>query len=134
MEYRRQADLYWILSCIAISVPKRVDLGIISATGFQQNGYLFFLFFLLFLYPLVTLLFGKPMNKILGMALSGVAVFAGIYFAVSKTVEILDSTINAAGSGLYLFIFSSILLLVGVLKYQGVPAPAIEPDLDTEKI
>ena len=111
--------LIFIASCLAVFslFLKWVDFGILSVSGFQQDGYLFLV---LFLYPLYALFTEKPLNKTLGLISAGLAVILGIYFAFSKTVEIFGSTVNGTGSGLYLFIIASLILIAGVIKYEVV--------------
>ncbi|MFB0959257.1 MAG: hypothetical protein QMB61_09605 [Clostridiaceae bacterium] len=110
--------LIFIALCLAIFslFLKWVDLGILSASGFQQDGYLFLV---LFAYPVYVVLADKPMNKIIGLISSSLAVIIGLYFAFSKSVELFGSTVNAAGSGLYLFIISAVILVAGVFKYEN---------------
>ncbi len=94
-----------------------VDAGIIRASGFQQQGYLFLI---LYIYPVIKLLQGTKMNKLIGIICSILAVIGSIAFLSSKSVDIFGTTVNAAGAGLYLFIIASILLTIGVLQYKVV--------------
>ncbi len=110
--------------CLAIFslFLKWVDLGILSASGFQQDGYLFLV---LFAYPAYVLAKNKPINRIGGLVSSVSAVLLGIYFALTKSIEVFGSTVNGAGSGLYLFILSAIALVIGVLKYESTSAETL---------
>lgn len=94
---------------------KWVDAGIISASGFQQQGYLLLV---LFVYPLVKLFNGQAMNKVLGLISGGLAIIAGIAFMFSKTVEVFGETINMASTGLYVYIIAAIILTVGIVMYN----------------
>ena len=94
------------------------DMGLISVNGFAQQGYLLLIFFI---YPLFKLLKSPPIKPLYGFISSGLAVISSISFALSKTVEVFDTTVNLSGSGLVLFIICSIALVVGVYmsKDQG---------------
>ena len=94
------------------------DMGLISVNGFAQQGYILLIFFI---YPLFKLLKSTPIKPLYGFISSGLAVISSISFALSKTVEVFDTTVNLSGSGLVLFIICSIALVVGVYmsKDQG---------------
>ena len=87
------------------------DMGLISVNGFAQQGYLLLIFFI---YPFYKLLKSTPIKPLYGFISSGLAVISSISFALSKTVEVFDTTVNLSGSGLVLFIICSIALFVGV--------------------
>jgi hypothetical protein len=109
--------LIFIAGCLAIVslFMSWVDLGIVSASGFQQDGYLFLIFYI---YPIYKLLKEKPMKKVLGLISSILAVIIGIIFMLSKSVDVFGTTVNGAGTGLYVFIIASIMLTVGIVKYD----------------
>ena len=94
------------------------DMGLLSVNGFAQQGYLLLIFFI---YPLYKLLKSTPIKPLYGFISSGLAVISSISFALSKTVEVFDTTVNLSGSGLVLFIICSIVLVIGVYmsKDQG---------------
>jgi len=83
-----------------------VDVFIGSANGFSTDGKFGIL---LFAYPLYTVLADKSMHKISGLLSSAGAVVLTIYFYT----EASSPFGNLAGSGLYLAIISSVILLVG---------------------
>ena len=87
------------------------DMGLISVNGFAQQGYLLLIFFI---YPFYKLLKSTAIKPLYGFISSGLAVISSISFALSKTVEVFDTTVNLSGSGLVLFIICSIALFVGV--------------------
>ncbi|HSH36252.1 MULTISPECIES: hypothetical protein [Schnuerera] len=93
-----------------------VDAGIVRASGFQQQGYIFLV---LYIYPIFKLLKGVKMNKLIGLICSILSVISGIVFLNTKNVDLFGSTVNAAGTGLYLFIIASIMLTIGVIKYKA---------------
>lgn len=90
-------------------------MGIISSSGWNQQGYLFCL---LFVYPVVGVLTVKGFNKIGGIICGVLALAISIGYIADKHYEIMGITGNASASGLYLFTASTIGLIVGVVKYQ----------------
>ncbi|WP_010287229.1 hypothetical protein [Kurthia massiliensis] len=88
-----------------------VDLGIVSASGFQQQGYLFLI---AFIYPVYAIFKNKPIHKIGGLACGIIAIVASFIFMNSKSGDLFGATINATGSGLYVFLIASIVLTIGV--------------------
>lgn len=92
---------------------KWVDIGLASRNGFSQ-GTVFFI--LLFLYPFLTVIREKRMNKKLGYIMAFLGVILGIIYISSKTVDFLGSTINIASGGPYLFMAACGLLALGVHK------------------
>ena len=94
---------------------KWVDVGIASASGFQQQGYLILV---LYIYPMVQLFNTKPINKIIGILSGILAIIAGVAFLVSKRVDFMGESVNVASTGLYIFVLSAVLLTTGILKYE----------------
>lgn len=94
---------------------KWVDLGFVSVSGFQQQGYIFLL---LYIYPVYVLLNDKTMNKKIAIPMSVTAVFFGVVYIFYKSFDFLGTTVYAASSGVYLYIISSILLTIGIYKYD----------------
>lgn len=99
-----------VLAIISLFLPW-VDLGIISASGFQQAGYLFLI---AFIYPILCAYKNAPINKIGGLVCGIAAIIASFVYMDSKTEDFFGETINATGSGLYLFLIASILLTVAI--------------------
>ena len=106
-----------VVAVLSLLLPW-ADMGLISVNGFAQQGYLLLIFFI---YPIYKLLKSKPIKPLYGFISSGLAVISSISFALSKTVEVFDTTVNLSGSGLVLFIICSIVLVIGVYmsKDQG---------------
>ena len=100
-----------LVAVISLFLPW-VDLGIISASGFQQQGYIFLL---AFIYPVYCVIKKVSINKIGGIVCGVVAIIASLLFINSKTESFFGTKINATGSGLYLFLAASILLTVAVV-------------------
>lgn len=99
-----------VVAVLSLLLPW-ANIGFISVNGFAQQGYLLLIFFI---YPLYKLLKSNPIKPLYGFISSGLAVISSISFALSKTVEVFDTTVNLSGSGLVLFIICSIALFVGV--------------------
>ena len=106
-----------VVAVLSLLLPW-ADMGLLSVNGFAQQGYLLLIFFI---YPLYKLLKSTPIKPLYGFISSGLAVISSISFALSKTVEVFDTTVNLSGSGLVLFIICSIVLVIGVYmsKDQG---------------
>ena len=106
-----------VVAVLSLLLPW-ADMGLLSVNGFAQQGYLLLIFFI---YPLYKLLKSTPIKPLYGFLSSGLAVISSISFALSKTVEVFDTTVNLSGSGLVLFIICSIALVIGVYmsKDQG---------------
>lgn len=94
-----------------------VDMGIISASGFQQQGYFFLVFYI---YPVWCTFKNKDIKRVFGIISSALAIISSFAFVSSKSVDLFGETINVASTGLYLFLIASIALLVGVIKYSPV--------------
>ncbi|ADI00183.1 hypothetical protein [Salisediminibacterium selenitireducens] len=103
-----------VLAVLSLFLPW-ADLGFVSASGFQQDGYLFILPLIYPVYKAVKL---APLNRIAGLVLSGLTFVAAIAFAVSKQVEMMGASVNGAGSGLYLFIITAAVMGAGVYLYK----------------
>ena len=116
-----------ILAVISLFMPW-ADLGIFSVSGFQQDGYLFLV---LFIYPFYRVMKNQSINKIIGLISSGLAFIISLMFLFSKSVDMFGSTINAGGIGLYLFVITTIGLIVGVIKYSVIEENII---IEEEKI
>ncbi|GED18308.1 hypothetical protein [Kurthia gibsonii] len=100
-----------VLALISLFLPW-VELGILSASGFQQGGYLFLI---AFIYPVYCVLKNTYINKVGGLVCGIVALIASIAYISSKSDEIFGTAINVAGSGAYLFLISTIGLIIGVI-------------------
>jgi hypothetical protein len=108
--------IVFISTCVStVSMfMKWVDIGIVSQTGLSQMA---FLFLILYVYPVLMLLKNKPIKKLWGITCSIVAVGLAIWYISSKSIDLFGETANAAASGAWLFLLSSIALIVGVVKY-----------------
>ena len=92
-----------------------VDIGIVSANGFSQGA---FIFWPLFLYPLLMVLRGTSLNRWAGIGCGIFSVLVTLIYISSKNGEIFGEEFNAAGAGAYLFLLCSVALIIGCVKYQ----------------
>jgi len=92
-----------------------VDVGFLSQSGIQQQGWLLLVFWI---YPVYVLLKNLEMNKILGLLTSALSIVGSVAYLNWKTIELFGNTAHVAGTGVWLFLFSSIALFVGVLNYE----------------
>jgi hypothetical protein len=92
-----------------------VAMGIISSSGWNQQGYLFCL---LFVYPVIGVFNVKGLNRVAGIICGVLALIISIWYIADKHYEIMGVTGNASASGLYLFTASTIGLIVGAVKYK----------------
>lgn len=116
----------FVSACIATLTMfmKWVDLGIISADGFQQRT---FLFLGLFAYPIVMLFKNKPVHRVSGIVCGAVGILLGVIYIASKGDDVFDRWVNFAGTGPYIFILACIALIVGIVIHR---APEEPPQVD----
>lgn len=103
-----------LASILSLFLPW-ISMGIISSSGWNQQGYLFFL---LFVYPVIGVFNVKGLNKIASIICGALALVVTIWYIADKHYNFEGVTGNAAGSGLYLFAASTIGLIVGAVKYK----------------
>lgn len=107
--------LIFISTCLAFVsfFFKWVEFAFLSENGFAQ-GAVFFI--LVFIYPLLMVLQEKPLNKVAGYICGVVGVLLGVFYIFSKSANFFGESINAASTGPYVFIISSLILTYGVKK------------------
>jgi len=103
--------------CVALAsmFTSWVDVGFLSQSGIQQQGWVLFIFWI---YPVYVLLKNLEMNKILGLLSSALSIVGAVAYLNWKTIEFFGNSVHVAGTGVWLFLFSSIALFVGVLNYE----------------
>ncbi len=118
-EWNLGGKLIFISTVIAILslFMNWVDAGIVRVSGFQQQGYLFLI---LYIYPVYKLLKDAELSKVLGLLCSILAVISGIAYLSSKSIDLFGTTVNAGGTGIYIFIIASVILTIGVVKYKAI--------------
>ena len=106
-------------SCVAVlsMLMAWVDIGIASQSGLAQGTVLFLG---LWYYPAIKVLKNEAIDNKIGLVCGALSVLFTIGYISSKSVELMGNSVNAAGSGAYVFLLASIALVVGVHKY--VPA------------
>lgn len=107
----------FIASCVAIvsMFISWVDVGIASQNGLMQGT---FLFLGLWIYPALMLISNKSINIGWGLACSITSLVVTLSYIGSKSVDFFGKTVNVASTGAWLFLFASIALIVGVVKYN----------------
>ena len=91
-------------------------MGILSSSGWNQQGYLFCL---LFVYPVIGVFNVNGLNRVAGIICGVLALILSMWYITDKHYEIMGATGNASGSGLYLFTACTIGVIVGAAKYKG---------------
>ena len=92
-----------------------VDVGFASSSGLSQGTFLFLGFWV---YPVLMLFKNKDIKRLWGLACPIAAAAFTLVYISSKTVELFGESRNAAAGGAWLFLLTSIVLVVGVLKYN----------------
>tara|TARA_B100000035_G_C20699216_1_gene421889 strand:+ start:178 stop:570 length:393 start_codon:yes stop_codon:yes gene_type:complete len=103
-----------VLALFSLFLPW-IDIGIASRNGFSTLGFILLIFYI---YPIMNLLKDKEIIKIRGYISSILAVIAGIGWVMSNQATFMGKSINTSGSGLVIFIISSIILVIAVWKYE----------------
>ena len=87
---------------------------------FPQNGFTQLAIFLLcpWAYPLFKLVSEKKINRNIGLGCSFAPLAAVSLYIYSKNVEIFGEFMNLAGVGPWIFLFSCLVLGVGVYQYD----------------
>ena len=119
----------FVAACVATAsmLMKWVDVGFVSQSGLSQGA---FLYLGLWVYPVLMLFKNKSIHRVWGVVCSSASVVSTLIYISSKSVEIFDETVNAAATGAYLFLFASIGLIVGTIKYRAViPVEKGEPSM-----
>lgn len=125
----------FVAACLATAsmLMDWVDVGFVSQSGLSQGA---FLFLGLWVYPVVMLFKNKSIHRVLGVVCSSASIVFTLIYISSKSIQIFNHTVNAAATGAYLFLFASIGLIVGIIKYSAVipvennaePGPAADRD------
>lgn len=88
-----------------------VDIGFASASGFQQQGYIFLAGIL---YPVWKALKTEKISKKTAYLTVGLSIVLMVYFTSDKTVELFGSSVSMAGTGMYVMIASLLAVLAGI--------------------
>ncbi|MBP1948954.1 hypothetical protein [Virgibacillus litoralis] len=82
-----------------------------SASGFAHRGYIVLV---LFIYPIFTV-YTKKSPGLLGIAGSIAAAVFLLYYIIQVSQHYMGESVSEAGSGLYLALLSSLILVTGVI-------------------
>jgi len=85
---------------------------------FPQNGFtqLAIVLLLFWVYPVYGVLFGGNINKYFAYLCSLGSFIAIVYYIYSKNAEIFGGFMNLAGNGAWVFLFSTLMLGIGVFQ------------------
>lgn len=119
-----------IIGVISLFMPW-VDMGFAKTSGFQQQGFIFLIFFI---YPVYKILKGEKYNKIIGITLGILSIVLSIMYNKSKTVDFFGETANFSGTGMYIFIFAAIGFTIGNALVKGtIKKEELNQDIDEVK-
>lgn len=92
------------------------DIGLISANGFRLG---MFSLGILFMYPVWACATNRLMNRIVAWLCAALGIIIGIaYIPLQCRVKLFDEETMIAGTGVYTFIVSSVVLAVGIFLYR----------------
>lgn len=94
-----------------------VDVKIVSENGFQQEGYLFVLFWL---YPCIQAIKQRNAKKNLSVILVAISIICMFAFINDKSVNLFGTSISAAGTGMYVMMLSLIVILIGCIMNKRI--------------
>lgn len=89
-----------------------VDAGIISANGFQQQGYLLIL---AFIYPIFSIVLRRQLKFIRSLISLFIGVAIMFAFIESKSTNLFGTDVNMAASGMYIMICAFIISIIGII-------------------
>lgn len=88
-----------------------VDVGILSENGFQQQGYMFLVFFV---YPVFQVIRRRSIRLLTGYGSAIGGSISIIAYMLSKSGIILGERVNLASTGMYIFLIATFLLIAGI--------------------
>ena len=88
------------------------DIGIARVSGFQQQA---FLLLIPFIYPALHTVKELDMNRIIGAACGVISVIFCFVYISQKKIDFFGETVNAASTGVYVFMLCSVGIIVGSL-------------------
>lgn len=95
--------------------------------GYSDNkaicGIIFgaYMLLLIFVYPLIVLFLNKKLNKIGAMSIPIIGIIVLIQIRTVEILKVEGTMIRPTGPGLYMFILSLVVLVIGINKYQVDP-------------
>lgn len=92
------------------------DVGFAMRNGFS-TGTIFFIAF--YLYPVIALLTGRKVNRILGVLCGILAIAATVTYISSNTLILYDTPLSLTGAGTWVFMLSAAVLIVASVMGAG---------------
>ncbi len=112
-----------ILTASALAVismfMKWVDIGFAYQSGLQQGAFMFLAFWI---YPAVIAIKQAPISKLWGILCASSSIVATIVYIASKSVDFFGEELLLAGTGAWLHLLVSFVMLIGVLIYKPITA------------
>jgi hypothetical protein len=107
----------FIATCIAIIsfLLTWKEFGPMSQNGISEGMFLLGIFYI---YPIFYLLKNQFIETKWGILCGVIPIISTIIYISSLQVELFGGTANISGIGSYLFLISSIALIIGVIKYE----------------
>ena len=113
--YRLNLGEKLILGGTAVAVlslfMKWVDAGIMAVGGFQQQGYIMLLFLI---YPCYMAIKSAKPNRNISIAIVAISIVFMFFFIADKSTNFFGTTINMAGTGMYVMLIALFAVLAGV--------------------
>ena len=124
-EWNIGGKIIFTSACVAIIsfLFAWVDIGLVSQNGISQGT---FLLGALYVYPVLKLLKNQSIERKWGIACGVASIVLTIIYISSKSVSMFGKSINASGSGAFLFLLASIALIIGILKYSRIEISELE--------
>lgn len=98
---------------------KWVDIGFVYQTGLQQGAFIFLAFWI---YPAVIAIKQAAIARLWGVLCAAASIVATIAYIASKSVDFFGEELLLAGTGAWLHLLVSFVLLIGVLVYKPITA------------
>lgn len=89
-----------------------VDIGFLSADGFQQGGYYMLIFII---YPFVKGILRQPIKKWIAVPLSALSVVFMFFFIMDKSTDFFGTSVNLAASGMYVMLLALLAVFFGAV-------------------
>lgn len=113
-----------IIAIISIFLPW-LDMVRFSYNGFQELAVVLLMFYI---YPMYKTLKNQTISLPIGVANAVAAAAASVGYMEWKTIPFEGVDLCFAGHGTYIFFFTSVFLLIGILKYRVTPNESIDTD------
>ena len=108
--------IIFITTCVSVfsMFLKWIDIGIKSETGFEQEA---FFLLALYIYPNIMLFKNQKIKRTLGLSFAIINIILCIWYYQSNALLIFGTEVNTTATGAYIYYISSIIFLIGILKY-----------------